>query len=72
MPVFWTRFASDTTTLVVAFLLVVAVPAHAFVMGFKRSPLADGGTLDAGLLKRVVAWFGAAIVTALITQAGAR
>lgn len=71
MPVFWSRFGNDTTTLVVAFLLVVAAPAHAFVVGFRRSPTANGGTLDTDLLKRVVAWFGAAVVTVLITRAGA-
>ena len=65
MPVFWTKFGNDTTTLVVSFLLVVALPAHAFVVGFKRDES------DAGLVKRVVAWLGAAIVTIVVTRAGA-
>jgi hypothetical protein len=64
MPVFWTRFGNDTTTLVVSFLLVVAFPAHAFVVGFRREEA------DAGLVKRVVAWLGAAIVTMAVTRMG--
>lgn len=64
MPVFWTKFGNDTTTLVVSFLLVVAFPAHAFVVGFRRDEA------DEGLVKRVVAWLGAAIVTMAVTRMG--
>ena len=67
MPFLWARFASpesgDSVSLVVSFLLVVALPAHALVVGFAatRSPGA-GASIDAALLKRVGAWLLAAAV----------
>ena len=68
MPLLWSRYANDSTSLVVAFLLVVALPAHAFVMGLSRSPAANPRTLDTALLKRVGAWLGAAAVTMGVAQ----
>lgn len=69
MPMLWSRFENESTILVVAFLLVVALPAHAFVVGFSRSPAANPRALDTALLKRVAAWLGAAVVTMAIAQA---
>jgi hypothetical protein len=54
--------------LIVAFLLVVALPAHAFVMGFSRSPMPTARTLDTALLKRIGAWLAAAAATVVIAQ----
>ena len=56
MPVLWSRFDSESMGLVVVFLLVVALPAHAFVVGFSRSQPVDSRALDTALLKRIGAW----------------
>jgi hypothetical protein len=68
MPILWARLANDSMSLVVAFLLVVALPAHAFVVGLSRSQVANARTLDTALLKRVGAWLGVAAVTMAIAQ----
>ena len=69
MPFLWSRFGAETLSLVVAFLLVVALPAHAFVVGFSQSHAANARTLDTALLKRIGAWLGAAVVASVIAQA---
>lgn len=69
MPILWSRFDNDSMSLVIAFLLVVALPAHAFVVGFIRSQTAAPRTLDTALLKRVGAWAGAAAISVLVVQA---
>jgi hypothetical protein len=69
MPIFWSRFGNDSMSLVVAFLLVVALPAHAFEVGFTPSQAANARTVDTALLKRVGAWLGTAVVTMAIAQA---
>lgn len=68
MPLLWSRLANDSTMLVVAFLLVVALPAHAFVAGFGWQQRA-GETLDTALLKRVGAWLLSAVIATVISQA---
>ncbi len=69
-PLLWSRFGPSTTAgtfeLVIGTLLVIALPAHAFVVGFSRSQTAAKGTLDTALLKRIGVWLGAAVVTALV------
>lgn len=67
MPVLWTRLASDSISMVLAFVLVVALPAHAFVVGFAR-PAGDGRSLDVALLKRVGAWLVASAATLVLAQ----
>ncbi|ARN23587.1 hypothetical protein [Piscinibacter gummiphilus] len=62
MPVLWTRLGGESLALVAAFLLVVALPAHAFVVGFSRGEPAASRALDTALLKRVGAWLSAAVV----------
>lgn len=69
MPVLWSRLATEGTSLVIAFLLVVALPAHAFVLGFGRNHAADARAVDTALLKRVGAWLLSAGVAAVIVQA---
>lgn len=50
-------------------LLVIALPAHAFVVGFGRSAEASGRTLDTALLKRVGVWLLAAAATVVVRGA---
>ena len=69
MPVLWSRLATESTSLVVAFLLVVAVPAHAFVVGFGQNQATNARTVDTALLKRVGAWLLSAVVAVGIVQA---
>jgi hypothetical protein len=68
MPLLWSRLAADSTALVVAFLLIVALPAHALVAGFGWQHRA-GTTLDSALLKRVGAWLLSAVIATAIAQA---
>jgi hypothetical protein len=63
--------SSGSVELIAGTLLLVALPAHAFVMGlaYRQAPGAKG--LDTALLKRVGAWLGAAAITvALINKLG--
>lgn len=69
MPMLWARFANDSAWLTIAFLLVVALPAHAFVVGFGHRPEPGAARLDTALLKRVAAWLGATLVALGITWA---
>ena len=69
MPVIWSRLATESTSLIVAFLLVVAVPAHAFVVGFGPNQATNARTVDTALLKRVGAWLLSAVVASAIVQA---
>lgn len=64
MPLAWTRFADDTTSLVLAFLGIVVLPAHILVIGFG----AAGAARDPALNRRIVAWLAAAVVAALAAQ----
>ena len=69
MPLLWLRLAHDSMGLVIAFLVVVALPAHAFVVGFGRNQTPDARTIDTALLKRVGAWLLSAVVATAIAQA---
>ena len=70
LPFVWSRFgqsdSSASMALIVAFLLAVALPAHAFVLGFGRSQAPDARTLDTALLKRIGAWLAAVAATVVI------
>ena len=69
MPLLWPRLGDDTLYWIAAFLLVIALPAHAFVVGFDPAREAGGdGTPDPALLKRVAAWLGAALATAILMR----
>jgi hypothetical protein len=69
-PLLWPLFkdpaASSSLWLVAGTLLFIALPAHAFVVGFSRSEVPAGRAIDGPLLKRVVAWLVAAGVTAAL------
>ena len=72
-PWLWARFGgpgeSGSFELVVATLLLIALPAHALVVGFGRSASSQGRTVDTALLKRIGAWLAAAVITAAVTAA---
>jgi len=69
MPMLWPRLGDDTLNWIFAFLLVIALPAHALVVGFNtpREAAARGG-LDTELLKRVAAWLFAALATVALMK----
>jgi hypothetical protein len=66
-PPLWARFGSAASPgsleLILVMLLAIALPAHAFVVGFGQG--SSLGTLDTALLKRIGAWLAAAVITAL-------
>lgn len=72
-PLLWSRFGTEASAgsveLILATLLVVALPAHAFVVGFGRSEGSAVRTVDTALLKRIGAWLIAAVATALVGAA---
>lgn len=65
MPLLWPRLQADSVWLMLAFVLLVALPAHAFVVGFERTSNA-ANTLDIALLKRIGAWLGATAVVLVV------
>ena len=74
-PFLWDRWGGAAVEggfeFIVAMLLVVVLPAHAFVVGFTRSHDASTRTLDTALLKRIGAWLASAVgVTAFRALAG--
>ncbi|WP_395701558.1 hypothetical protein [Aquabacterium sp.] len=72
-PFVWSRFGGAGTdggvALIVAALLVFALPAHAFVIGFGPAQRGSERGLDRALLKRIGAWLAAAAATALLLAA---
>ncbi|TDK31010.1 hypothetical protein E2F49_11805 [Luteimonas terrae] len=69
MSLLWVRLANDTMLLLVAFLLLVALPAHAFVVGFGHRHAATPGAVDTALLKRGAVWLLSAVLAIGVTQA---
>ena len=49
-------------------VVLVVVPAHAFVVGFKRQQGVRPGAIDAALLTRVGAWIGCAAIASLLVS----
>ncbi|TXI50359.1 MAG: hypothetical protein E6Q50_03385 [Lysobacter sp.] len=69
MPILWSKSGNDSLAAMAAFLLVVALPAHAFVVGFRRNQApSDAKSLDVALLKRIGIWLFSATVTAVVVQ----
>ncbi len=70
-PVLWSLVGrgQDPGTIEVMLLtmLVIILPAHAFVMGFGYRSAGPSRSFDPALLKRVGVWLGAAAATALIS-----
>ena len=63
-PYVWGRWGGSNTgggmELIIGTILVIALPAHALVVGFDRS---HEGAGDTALLKRIGAWLAAAAAT---------
>ena len=72
-PLIWPFFggpaAPSTVWLVVATLVLIALPAHAFVLGFQRGQTVAAGAVDSALLARIGAWLAGAALTALLVAA---
>lgn len=69
-PLMWARWggpeAAGGMELIVATLLLIALPAHAFVVGLGSAAPASARTLDKALLQRIAAWLAAAVGTTLL------
>ena len=69
-PVLWKHFGQSASSghieVILGTLLLVALPAHVFVLGLghRQTP---GSGLDTALLKRVGAWLATAAGTVLLT-----
>ena len=72
-PVIWPLVtgteASATLWLVLATIVLVALPAHAFVLGFQRSETPGARSLDVALLTRIGTWLAGGVATALLVAA---
>ncbi len=72
-PMIWPHVtgteASATLWLVLATIVLVALPAHAFVLGFQRSETPSARSLDVALLTRIGTWLAGGVVTALLVAA---
>jgi hypothetical protein len=71
-PFLWSRYGGSgsegSIELVISTLLVIALPAHAFVVGFSRGQVGPG-TIDTALLKRVGSWLAAAVAATVLRVA---
>lgn len=72
-PMLWSKYGGTAGAagieLIVGTLMLVALPAHAFVVGFTRSPPVDARKLDTALVKRVGSWLAASALTLLAAWA---
>ena len=72
-PVIWPLVtgteASATLWLVLATIGLVALPAHAFVLGFQRRETSGARSLDVALLTRIGTWLAGGVATALLVAA---
>jgi hypothetical protein len=71
-PLLWAKYgqaaAAGGIELIVGTLLLVALPAHAFVVGFRRGAAADPRKVDTALLQRIASWIGASALTLLAAK----
>jgi uncharacterized RDD family membrane protein YckC len=72
-PFLWSHFGNPATSgsleLIVGTLLLVALPAHAFVLGFKRTEAVNPRAVDTALLKRIGSWLAAGAATVVLAAA---
>jgi len=61
--------AAATLWLVLATIVLVALPAHAFVIGLQRSQATGARAIDVALLARIGSWLAAGVLTALLVAA---
>ena len=75
-PFLWDRFGAEAASgagigLVIASLLLIALPAHALVIGFARPARIDARSVDRPLLVRIGCWTLAAAVVTLVRSVAA-
>ena len=72
-PLLWSKYghaaAAGGVEMIIGTLLLVALPAHACVVGFKASQGTDPRAVDMALVKRVASWLAAGAVTVLAASA---
>ena len=72
-PVVWPLVAGGDTSatlwLVLATIALVALPAHAFVLGFQRRETTGGRSVDVALLIRIASWLAGGVLAALVGAA---
>ena len=61
--------ATATLWLVLATLGLVALPAHALVLGFQRQQGSGARSVDVALLTRIGSWLAGGVLTALLASA---
>ena len=61
--------SAATLWLVLATIVLVALPAHAFVLGFHRGQAVGARAVDVALLARIGSWLAAGVLTALLVAA---
>ncbi len=59
----------DTVGLLLATVVLIALPAHAFVLGFRRERQAGAPALDHALLIRIGTWISCAVSAAALVAA---
>jgi hypothetical protein len=68
-PLIWPFFNGPaglgTVWLMLATIGLVALPAHAFVLGFGRTQVAGAAAIDSALLIRIGTWLACAALTAV-------
>ena len=66
-PMLWSKYgeaaAQGGIELIIGTLLLVALPAHALVVGFRRPEGADPRKVDTALLQRIGTWVLASALT---------
>ena len=69
-PLIWPFFqgaaAVSSLWLMLGTVVLVALPAHAFVLGFKRRQVVSGEVLESALLVRVGVWLACAASAAVL------
>ena len=71
-PLIWPFFQAESSLggvgLVFATVVLVAFPAHALVLGFRRGPIASGAVIEPALLVRVGVWLACAASAAVLVS----
>ena len=71
-PILWPLLRdpeSSTLWLMLGTIVLIALPAHALVLGFQPRPGPRAGAMNRGLMVRIGAWLAAGTVTALALAA---
>ncbi len=72
-PWVWPYFsgvaALDTVWLMLGTVVLIGLPAHAFVLGFRPARPVVAKAVDAALLLRVASWLASAVTAALVLSA---